>query len=349
MDHKTWMIYGAYGYTGRLVVREALARGRRPILAGRDAAKLEATAEEYQLPSRAFDVGDAAEHLDGVDLVLNCAGPFTSTAEPMMDACLARGVHYLDITGEIPVFKAAHRRHQAAVDAGVVLCPGVGFDVVPTDCLAALLKQSLPEATHLELAFEFGSLPSLGTVRTAMRGIGAGCLIREDSKLKQVRHGYRIRKIPFPRGEFWAVSLAWGDVFTSQISTGIPNAIVYGAMSRSACWAMRLANPIRGILARPLGQRVLLWLAKRWLAGGSDEAARREARSGFWGRVTSEDGRERVGTISGPSAYLMTAELAVAIGGEVGRGEKQGGYYTASMLVGAEFLVGREGYEVKVE
>ncbi|MGD9126810.1 MAG: saccharopine dehydrogenase NADP-binding domain-containing protein [Planctomycetia bacterium] len=348
MNHEPWMIYGAYGYTGELIVREAIDQGRRPILAGRDEAKLEALAETHGLPFRAFAVDDAAEQLNDVRLVLHCAGPFVHTAEPMMKACLERTVHYLDITGEIPVFQAAHRRHQAAVDAGVVLCPGVGFDVVPTDCLATLLKESLPEATHLELAFEFGSLPSLGTVRTAIEHIGAGGLIREDGQLKPVRLGYRIRKIPFARGDLWAVSLPWGDVFTSQISTGIPNAIVYGAMPRAACWSMRLANPIRGILIQPWAQRRLLWLAKRALGRGPNETVHKEVRSGFWGRVTSPDGQERTATITGPSAYRMTAELAVAMASEVEKRKGPGGYFTASMLVGADFLSGREGYHIEV-
>lgn len=348
MNRETWMIYGAYGYTGELVVREMLAQGRHPILAGRNEAKLKVLAEDYRLPFRVFTTSEATEQLDDVRLVINCAGPFASTAEPMMDACLAQGVHYLDITGEISVFQAAHKRHQAAVDAGVILCPGVGFDIVPTDCLAALLKRSLPEATHLELAFEFGSLPSLGTTRTAIQNIGAGCLIRENGELKRVVLGYRIRKIPFPRAELWAVSLPWGDVFTSQISTGIPNAIVYGALPRAACWAMRLTNPIQSILARPFAQKMLIALAKKFLTNGPDKVIREKTKSSFWGRVTTIDGREQTATITGPSAYLMSAELAVAIAREAESHKPPGGYFTASMLVGADFLSNREGYRVEI-
>ena len=346
---KEWILYGAYGFTGKLVVQQAIKQGKRPILAGRNSQRLKELADKHQLSFRAFEAEDAAGHLDGVGIMINCAGPFTKTAEPIMDACLQRGVHYFDITGEIPVFKAGHKRDQAARDAGVILCPGVGFDVVPTDCLAALLKEALPDATHLELAFEFGSLPSLGTVRTALRGIGAGCLIREDGQFKKVPLAHRIRKIPFPRGDLWTASLAWGDVFTSQISTGIPNAVVYGAMPHWACRMMRLANPIKGLLARPLAQKMLISLAKRVLSDGPDEAAREKISSGFWGRVTNSSGQERTATITGPSAYAMTAELAVAIAQEVeSKPEPTGGYFTASMLVGADFLSGREGYTVEV-
>ncbi len=349
LNRQDWIIYGAYGYTGELVVREAIARGRRPILAGRKEAKLKPLAAEFELPLRAFDVGDAAEHLDGAGTLINCAGPFESTAEPMIAACLERGLHYFDVTGEITVFQAAHKQHEAALKAGVILCPGVGFDIVPTDCLAALLKQELPDATHLELAFDFGTLPSMGTTRTAIQGIGDGCLIREHGALKSVGLGYSTIKVPFATADLWAVSLPWGDVFTSQISTGIPNAIVYGALPRAVCWSMKLSNPLRGFLARPGVQKKLVSLAGKFLDDGPDETKRANARTGFWGRVTTEDGRECSGTITGPSVYAMTAEMAVAIALEAEAWEQDGGYFTASMLVGADFLSNREGYKVEVQ
>ena len=151
----TWLLYGAYGYTGELIAREAAARGLHPILAGRNEAKLKPLAEELSLDWRAFALGDesaVAKQLDGCDAVLHCAGPFSKTAAPMMKACIAAGVHYLDITGELEVIEAAAALGEQAKEAGVVLMPAAGFDVVPTDCLATMLKEKLPEATHLQLA-----------------------------------------------------------------------------------------------------------------------------------------------------------------------------------------------------
>jgi short subunit dehydrogenase-like uncharacterized protein len=145
-----WMIYGANGYTGRLIARLAVQRGERPILAGRDAAAVGALAAELDLPHRAVSLHDAAglrEALSGVAVVAHCAGPFDLTAAPMVEACLATGTHYVDITGEIGVFEAVFARDDDARAAGVVLLPGAGFDVVPTDCLAAMLHAALPTAT----------------------------------------------------------------------------------------------------------------------------------------------------------------------------------------------------------
>ena len=347
-NRQDWIIYGAYGYAGKLVLEEALAQGRRPIIAGRTEAKLKPIAESHGLQYRAFNVEDAAQNIDGAGTLINCAGPFDVTSEAMMDACLERNLNYFDLTGEISVFQAAHARHDAAQQAGIILCPGVGFDIVPTDCLAALLKQQLPDATLLELAFDFGTLPSMGTTVTAIQTIGLGGLIRENGQQKNVGHGYRIRKIPFPESAQWSTSVPWGDIFTSQISTGIPNAIVYAALPLMACWTFRLINPVRGFLARPGIQKRLISLAGKFLSAGPDAATRAKHRTRFWGRVTTEDGRECSGTIVGPSTYVLTADTMIAIALQSESWDGDGGYFTASMLVGADFLTNRKGYKVEL-
>jgi len=347
-SRENWLIYGAYGYTGELVVREAIKQGRKPVLAGRTETSLKRLSEKYDLPIRAFRIEDAANNLEGVGTLINCAGPFEVTAEPIMDACLRYGVHYFDITGEISVFQAAHKRHDAAVKAKAVLCPGVGFDIVPTDCLAALLKLELPDASQLELAFDFGTPPSMGTMRTGIQSIGEGCLIRNDGKLKSVHLGYRIRKLPFSRADLWSVSVPWGDVFTTQISTGIPNAIVYAALPRFVCWLIRLSNLFRGLLSRPGLQKWMISQAGKFLNDGPDETTRTSTHTEFWGRVSTDDGRECSGTLCGPSVYDLTAETAVAIALEAEDDANEGGYFTASMLVGADFLSNRDGFKVKI-
>ena len=180
---KPWMIYGANGYTGELIAREAVRRGLKPVLAGRTAAKVEPLAASLDLQARVFDLLDAvatARSVEGMGLVLHCAGPFSATAAPMMAACLATHAHYLDITGEIGVFEHARTLDAAARAAGIVICPGVGFDVIPTDCVAAALKAALPDATHLVLGFDSRSGFSPGTAKTSVeaRCVGTAYHIR---------------------------------------------------------------------------------------------------------------------------------------------------------------------------
>lgn len=161
-----WMIYGANGYTGEMIAREAKKRGLTPILAGRSASKIEPLSRELGLEHRTFGLdrpADVDAGLAGVGLVLHCAGPFSQTSAPMLEGCLHSRAHYLDITGEIPVFEYAHAQQQRAREAHVVLCPGVGFDVIPTDCIARALKDALPDATHLALGFDQKAVLSPGT------------------------------------------------------------------------------------------------------------------------------------------------------------------------------------------
>jgi short subunit dehydrogenase-like uncharacterized protein len=207
--HEQFVIYGANGYTGALTARAAVERGMRPILAGRNAAALAALAGELGLDYRVVALDDPAgldNLLDGVTAVLHCAGPFVFTSQPMADACLRNGVHYLDITGEIGVYEALAARDAAAKTAGVMLLPGVGFDIVPSDCLAAHLKRRLPSATRLTLGLRALGGVSQGTALTGLEAMarGEGGMVRRGGKLTPVpgcledpRH--RLRPRPAPR------------------------------------------------------------------------------------------------------------------------------------------------------
>ncbi len=177
----TILIYGATGYTGKLIAKAA-AQGARPILAGRNLAKVNAVARPLGLKARAFDLGDPARidaAIKDVSVVLNVAGPFSATSRPMAHACLRNRVHYLDITGEIDVFEALAARDAEAKARGVTLLPGVGFDVVPSDCIAAHLKRRLPDASDLKLYLSFGPSMSRGTAKTMVEAIAAGTRVRQ--------------------------------------------------------------------------------------------------------------------------------------------------------------------------
>src|SRR5450432_1034046 len=190
------MIYGANGYTGRLIAREAAKRGLKPLLAGRNRDELDALAKELGLLRRVFELSnpnEVARNLDGVNVVLHCAGPFSRTAAPMLNACLDLNVHYLDITGEIDVFELCHHAHVRAKHQGIIMLPGSGFDVVPTDCTAAMLKQRLPDATSLVLAFEAGGGPSPGTAKTSVEGSRKGGRARIDGELRSVPLAWKSR------------------------------------------------------------------------------------------------------------------------------------------------------------
>jgi short subunit dehydrogenase-like uncharacterized protein len=332
-----WMIYGANGYTGALIAREAVRRGHRPVLAGRNAAQVEALARELGCEARVFglDSGGMAATLQNVGLVLHCAGPFVLTSAPMVEACLRAGAHYLDITGEIPVFESIFERHAEAFARGVTLLPGVGFDVVPTDCLAAMLAEHLPGATELVLAFHSkGSALSRGTTRTMIESIHEGGAIRRDGRLVRVPFAYDVRTIPFHCGERTAMTIPWGDVSTAFYTTGIPNIRVYVAASpRAVARAKRLRWLLPLLSPKPMRRLVQKLAAPR---GGPDAQKRAHGRVYLWGEV-SNGSEAREMTMTTPEGYAFTAVSAVNAAERVLAGARPGAF-TPAALLGPEFV-----------
>lgn len=337
---KSWLIYGANGYTGELIAREAARRGLRPILAGRSSERIEALARELDLPHRVFELTSPATiagHLRDVSLVLHCAGPFAATAAPMMDACIQAAAHYLDITGEIDVFEQAQHRHAQAQAAGVVICPGVGMDVVPTDCVAAALHQVMPDATRLSLGFETGSGLSPGTAKTVVEGIGLGGKVRRDGAIVTVPQAWRSRRIDFGNGEKWAMTIPWGDVSTAWHTTGIPNIEVYTAVPRAAIPVARL-----GTLLGPLARNRLIGDTAKKILGkaihGPDAAARSRHPTFIWGEVSNGAGQTRTARIRVANTYDLTIEGALAIAGELLARQHPPGSYTPAKLMGKDLV-----------
>ncbi len=340
-----YLIYGANGYTGDLIAREAVRRGQRPVLAGRNAAAVERLARELGLEHRSFDLvapAAVAEGVRGMTAVLHCAGPFSRTARPMAAACLEARAHYLDITGEIEVFEALAARDGEARAAGVMLMPGVGFDVVPSDCLAAHLKRRLPTATHLVLAFRGIGRLSRGTATTMAENFHRGGAIRRDGKLTRVPAAWRVREVDFGQGPVPCMSIPWGDIATAYRSTGIPNIEVYMAAPRGMRTGARLSRYFGWLMGSAWVQARM----KRRIQArppGPTEDERRRGKSYLWGEVTDRDGRRAAARLEGPEGYTLTALAALAVVERVLRGEAPPGYQTPAMAYGPDLVLGLPG------
>lgn len=340
-----FLIYGAYGYTGALIAREAKRRGLAPTLAGRDARKLRALAGELDLPSRAFSLDDRPaldEATREADLVLHCAGPFTRTVRPMVEACIGGKAHYLDITGEIEVFEYAAAQGCRAAAEGVMLMPGVGFDVVPTDCLAAHLKQRQPDAQYLELAiFGIGSV-SRGTALTQVEYLGKGGAIRRDGEITRVPAAWRTRRVDFGRGHTEVVSIPWGDVATAYHTTGIPTVVAYAKLPPAAARALEASRYLGGLLSTSLAKKALGALVRQQPAG-PNEQARRQGRSFVWGKATAANGASAKARLAGPETYALTVQTALAAAGRVLDGDAAPGFQTPGAHFGPDFILGIDG------
>jgi short subunit dehydrogenase-like uncharacterized protein len=334
-----WMIYGANGYTGELIAREARARGLQPVLAGRNAEKLRPLAQELQLDFRVFSLEVAYEldrGLKDIGLVLHCAGPFSQTSAAMIEGCLRQKAHYLDITGEISVFEHAHAQDSRAKEAGIVVCPGVGFDVIPTDCVAAALKREMPDATELALGFDSRSGFSPGTAKTSVEGLAQGGRVRRGGRIVEVPLAYHTRHIDFGAGEKLAMTIPWGDVATAYYSTGIPDIEVYIPGSPRLVKNAQRANHIRWLLKWGFVQDLLK--AQAGKTKGPDAAQREKMPTYVWGEAKNAKGDVKTARIRTANGYSLTVTGSLAVVQSLLARQGDGGAYTPSKLFGPELV-----------
>lgn len=347
-DMPVILIYGAYGYTGKLIVEEFKKEGADIVLAGRREEPLKKLSEKYNWPYRAFELRDkneVAKELEDIDVVLHCAGPFMYTAKVMAEGCLLAKSHYLDITGEYQVFEQMAEWDQRAKDAGIMLMPGVGFDVVPSDCLAMHLFKRLPTAINLQLAFtNDGGGISRGTAKTAMEGLGYGGMIRKDHQLMPVPEDYKVKKINFHWKKQSCAVIPWGDISTAYRSTGIPDIEVFMGMDKKMIsglkWSRRLSwllkkDFVKNFLRNKIDQR----------PPGPNTKTRNKAWSYFWGKVTDNAGNELISVQKTMEGYTLTAKTSVDIAMKITEGATINGYQTPAGLFGADYIMKFEGTE----
>ena len=339
------LLYGATGYTGKLVARTALEQGLRPILAGRNAEKLRAVAEPLGLTWRAFDLADTGrldDALKDVAVVLCIAGPFSATSRPITDACIRQRVHYLDVTGEIDVFEALAKRDAEAKQAGIMLLPGVGFDVVPTDCLAAQLKRRLPDAIDLKLYIGVvASSISRGTAKTAIQEIAGGTRVRRDGRLVTQPNAGK-GACDFGQGPRSTLQISWGDVSTAFYSTGIPNIEVQTEALPPLKVFANLPGFVKSFLGLGVTQKFLRSLVDRQPEGPTDEA-RRSGRSVLVGVASNQKGETVRLRLKLQEGYTLTAMTAVDIARRVASGDFKPGFQTPSLVYGADYILGFDG------
>lgn len=340
---KNFLIYGANGYTGELIAKFAFEQGLRPILAGRNAEKIEAIAAQYGFEFRVFSLEEITKvdaALSEVEFVLHCAGPFSITSAPMVEACLRNKKHYLDITGEIAVFEQMALLDARAEDAGIMIMPGVGFDVVPSDCLARHLKNRLPSATHLTLAFYGLGRISHGTQATMTMNVGRGGAIRENGAIKNVPAAYKTREINFGEVEKTGVTIPWGDVSTAFYSTGIPNIEVYTVVPDAQLTLLKLSRYVGWLLATSPVQSLL---QSQIPAGGPSDEERAGGKTFLWGEASDADGKKVEARQFGMEGYTMTALTALKISEKILNGNFCKGFQTPAKCYGADLILEIEG------
>ena len=311
-DPRTWMLYGANGYTGRLIAQHAVDRGHRPILAGRNGPEISALARRLGLPHRVVDSDDAAalqEALFDVELLLNAAGPFLHTAVPLSEACLSVGVHYLDLSNELQVFRALYGLDDRARRAGICIMPGVGFGVVATNGLARHVSEAVGGAKHLEVATRIASAqPGPGAAATMQENLPYGGWVRRGGHLVAQELFTGVTTLAFPDGPCEAMPVPTGDLEAAFHATGASNVTVY---------AVSPPTP------DPTGV----------------ETSGAQARRSFgWARASSADGSTATALLQTGDSYAFTPAASIRCVEETLEGSHLGALSPASAF-GADFVL----------
>jgi short subunit dehydrogenase-like uncharacterized protein len=339
-----FLIYGANGYTGSLIAEEAARVGLRPVLAGRTAEKLAPLARRLGFAWMDFDLSNEAalrRSIAGMRVVLHAAGPYSRTGQPMVNACMAEGVHYIDICGEIAVLEALSKRDADARRKDVMLLAGAGFDVVPSDCLLAHLRRRLPSANAARLFIGGTPVLSRGTTRTLAESIASGTIVRREGNLVELDHPPR-DFCDFGNGLRPVIGVSLGDVVTGWWSTQLPNIAVYFEVSPALEQLAGTPRFLRHLLSTQLGQWTLNRLIDRQPIGPS--ADERNARKSILvGEAADSAGSIVRSRLSGPESYGLSATTAIEIARRALLGEFRAGYQTPSTVYGADLITSIAG------
>lgn len=343
----SFLLYGANGYTGQLILEEFAKQSVQPVIAGRNEAKIKPLSQKYGFDYRIFSLDDPDTldaHLQEFNMVLHCAGPYVFTTEPMVEACIRTGKHYLDISGRIEGFEYGFSKDLEAKKSGIMLLPGVGFNVVPSDCLVAHLHQQLPDATHLTLcvAMKDGGV-SHGTAVSAVENLGQFGKIRKNGVIKEVNIAHKSKQFDFV-GDYQSIGIIvpWGDVSTAYYTANIPNVETYMAVSSMNAKVMKWSNSLRGLLKTNIVKN----LAKRFIENrplGPDATQRAASVSYFYGEVQNAKGETKKACLKTAEAYSLTAKMATKIATIVSQGKHKVGFQTPSSLLGADFILTFDG------
>lgn len=346
MNHRI-LIYGANGYTGKLITQEAKTRGVDVELAGRNKKAIEIISKDTGFPFHICELNENTKLenlLREFDTVIHCAGPFSETAIPMVEACIKSKTNYLDITGEIWVFEDIMKYHEKAQEAGIVLLPGVGFDVVPTDCLAAYLKDKMPNGNSLELGF-VGSKTGMsrGTAVTMAKNISKGGFIRRNGEIKNVPLAYEVKELKFAHREQWCMTIPWGDLMTSYHQTQIPNIKVFSGASIKMINKIKKYQGLKFLLGISWIQKIARKKIENSVQGPSAEDLK-NGKTYVLGTVSDHNGNSFTTELITPEAYFLTAKTALTSALKL-RDINLKGYFTPAQAFGKDFILEFENVE----
>ena len=332
------VIYGATGYTGRAITRTAVARGLNVTVAGRDANKLRHLAAEFGVAWQALNLQDTEgliQLFSGACAVLNVAGPFAETAVPVAQACLTAGVHYLDVSGELPSYRALGELNDQAVARNLLMLPGAAFVVAPSDCLALYLKDKVPNAKRLFLGMSAVDSFSRGTLQAMVRMIARTVVVRRNHRLTGVHVGRLERLFDFGNGARKCAAVSWADVFSAYHSTGIPNIEAYVEADALRAMIYQVHAELAPILRTQPVQSIVAAVTRLW---PQTPGNRHEVTRVITATVEDPSRQSHTASLALPDGYVITPPIAVELAARVLDGDWAPGLRTPAQLYGVELL-----------
>lgn len=335
---RDFCIYGAGGHTGSSVAAACVRLGLRPILAGRPSPRLRAVARSLQLSHREVALEDQRgldSLLSSVPFVLNCAGPFSDTAIPLVARCLASGADYLDVNGDPLVMEQVRTLAGIAEAAGIMALPGVGLSVVPATCVAGRLVAETPNATSLAVGLSGAEVTSRGSVASMFEQAGSTLVLR-NGLLTRIAPDDASHAFDFGIGPVRGVAIGLADIVALHHQTGIPNVTAFMEATPRLTSFVRLHARAGPIAAGPAWQAGLKAVAglfpARGLAPPGNAVMVVEA--------AGPDGQRRAVRMTLGDVHAFTARAAARVAELVLKGERGPGYQTPGALFGAGLLDG---------
>ncbi len=344
---KKWMIYGAYGFTGSLLAKIAADKGFKPVLAGRDALKTKRLALSLGLDFKVFSLDEDSiieKNLKDIDLLYNLAGPYCKTAPTMVEACLRTKTHYMDLTGDIEIYDFLYSLDKVAIENEILIMPGVGFNVIATECVAAHTVQKLSTCDHLDIVMATQAKPSKGTFKQMIALLPRGGYEIENHELKRRNIGKSDIKIKYPDKRRTPFSIPIGELIACHKSLNIANIRVHYAMSSS--W-VRMTETMIDIIAKfsgkNYGKKVLSNFASNYIKG-PDETSMLHDKAYVYAKASSDLGVYAETMIKTPEPYYFTALITLKVIQKVLDGEYKGAL-TPVEAFGSSIIFEVEGVE----
>ncbi|MFT4520050.1 MAG: short subunit dehydrogenase-like uncharacterized protein [Halioglobus sp.] len=336
------LIYGAYGYTGKGIARLAADYSITPILSGRTESKLQAVADEvgYDYITLSLDDNHAelVEVLKHFELVMHIAGPYTFTGKPMIDAVIEAGTHYVDLTGENHVIQEELDRHQEYLDAGIMVMPAVGYDVVPTDCLNLYVAQKVANPTSLELIMNTnyttaeGAPASRGTLKSGIEMLSRPILMRQDGQMIEVDQPKVITR-EIDGEERTLAQIPWADMMTSWVSTGIPTIEIYQVQDGE------MPSWVFSMIRSSWGKSILIWLIDTFAPEGPPPEAQETRQTQLISTATNKSGESFTAEMITPEPYLLTFHSSLIVARNILAGQWEPGFQTPAKMYGPDLAL----------